>query len=83
MKAETAERIATMESYGFFVGERDPNRNRNFPGKFMVAQPVEEGDEYPSDDASDGGYCMVGDDFDELINESYEWVDGFIINLEE
>lgn len=52
------------------VGARDPNQNRAFQGAFMVAAPLEQDDPYPTDDASDGRFCLVGDDLDALAAEA-------------
>lgn len=41
-----------LRSYGFQVGPRDPLRNPEFAGAYMVA---------------DESYCIVGDDLAELI----------------
>lgn len=41
-----------LRSHGFVLGPRDPNRNKDFEGKFMVAEPM------------DDGWCIVGDDYE-------------------
>lgn len=58
--------VEILRKAGFLVGDRDPNMNRAFAGRFMVAEPLREGDPYPTDDASDGRFCAVGDDLDAL-----------------
>lgn len=67
---EMQRRIEKLRSYGFIVGERDPNRNRAFAGRYMVAEPLEEGSPYPTDDASHGEWCLVGDDLPHLVMET-------------
>ena len=59
-----------LEAAGFIVGDRDPGRNRAWEGRYMVAEPLEPGDAYPTDDASDGPWCVVGDDLDVLIADT-------------
>lgn len=58
--------IATMktalEHFYYFCGQRDPKRNPDFPGEFMVATPETDGN---------SSYCIVGDNLDELIIEAY------------
>ncbi len=68
--------IEKLESMGLFVGKRDPKMNRAFKGRFMVCQPLSEGDPYPTDDASDGRFCIVGDDMDRLVIEAIAYFDG-------
>lgn len=59
---------------GLTVGLRDPQRNTDFPGAFMVAQPLESGEPATTRNASDGGgYCIVGDNLDELIAEAIDY----------
>lgn len=60
-----------LESYGYIVGARNPRRNTDFTGAFMVAEPCDES-EMPTKDASNGPWCLVGDDLGELIRETYE-----------
>lgn len=55
---------------GFIVGQRDSRLNRKYPGLFMACEPFEES-EVPTDDGSNGPWCIVGDDLDELIAEAY------------
>jgi hypothetical protein len=62
-----------LEARGMTVGARDPNQNRAFEGDFMVAEPVLDGDPYPTDDARDGRFCIVGKELTPLVNEAYEW----------
>lgn len=60
-----------LESYGWTAGARDPRLNTNYPGKFMVVEPHEE-DELPTEDGSNGPWCVVGDDLDDLIRRAYD-----------
>lgn len=53
---------------GYTVGRRNPKYNRNFPGAYMVLE--EEGDT-PTDDGSNGPWCIVGDDIAALIDEAF------------
>jgi hypothetical protein len=62
---------AKLKSYGFVIGDREPRLNTNYPGKFMVVEPYEEC-ELPTEDGSDGPWCIVGDDLDVLIADAYE-----------
>lgn len=58
-----------LYSRGFYIGPRDPNRNTAFEGEWMVCgDPVTP---RSTEDASNGGYCIVGDDLDALIREAY------------
>lgn len=57
-----------LRIHGFHVGERDPTRNASFEGQYMVADL----DSAPGPDASSGGYCIVGDDLDALVNEAFQ-----------
>jgi hypothetical protein len=52
------------------VGNRDPNQNRAFQGRYMVAEPLQPDDPYPTDDAEDGRFCLVGDNLDALAAEA-------------
>lgn len=64
MSALIAEKKATLASYGWIEGERDPRVKPEFPGAFMVAEDTFEND--PE------GWSIVGDDLDELIHEAYD-----------
>lgn len=66
-------KVACLRAYGWTVGPRDPRLNRKFSGKFMVVEPFEE-DELPTDDGSNGPWCIVGDDLPELINTGYAFL---------
>lgn len=56
---------------GFFVGKRDPLRNTDFEGIWMVAEPLPDDVQRPTKNAGDGAYCIVGNDLEQLINEAY------------
>ncbi|MFC3530259.1 hypothetical protein ACFOMH_18980 [Paracoccus mangrovi] len=47
--------------------------NRAFSGRFMVAEPPGPDDPYPTDDASDGRYCVVGDNLAALVTSTIEF----------
>lgn len=66
--------IETLKSMGWHVGKRDPLMNRAFAGRFMVSEPLEEGDPYPTDDASDGRFCLVGDNLEALAAEALQHI---------
>lgn len=59
----------TLASAGFYAGPRDPSRNKNYPGAFMVAESLDVAD---TANAGTGGYCIVGDDLGELMREAVE-----------
>lgn len=65
------EKLAFLKARGFHVGARDPRLNRNYPGAFMVAEPYDES-ETPTDDGSNGPWCIVGDDLVALVAEAYQ-----------
>jgi len=60
-----------LEDYGFVIGERDPRLSTDYSGKYMVAESYDE-DELPTRDGSNGPWCVVGDNLDELIKDAYE-----------
>ncbi len=59
-----------LKKAGFIVGDRDQNLNRAFSGRYMVAEVRDPDDPYPTDDAGDGRFCIVGDDLDALAREA-------------
>ena len=65
-----------LEAHGFFVGKRDPKRNRAFKGEFMVCD-LEALKLPPSDDASTSGFCIVGNNLAALVVDAYNLHDGF------
>lgn len=68
MQATLFEKAAYLYNHGFYIGPRDPSRNANHRGEWMIAQNI---DVANTTDASNGGFCIVGDDLDELIDEAY------------
>lgn len=62
-------RHQALLDHGFYVGDRNPDRNKDFPGKYMVAEEYDIG--RPTNDASTGGFCIVGDDLDTLIGNAF------------
>lgn len=71
-----AKRIDWLEEHGFFVGERDPRFNRAFEGKFMVCEQglIDAG--ISTDRAYEGAghYCVVGDNLNVLVDETFDRV---------
>lgn len=61
--------VTELYEAGFYVGVRDPQRNRAFVGRFMVCENPHFG---PTDDASTGGFCIVGDNIRELVEDAYQ-----------
>lgn len=57
---------------GIYIGPRDPRRNKAFNGVFMICEDANEG---PSEDAGRGGYCIVGDNLTEMVQEAAAWYD--------
>ena len=55
---------------GFYVGPRHSNRNMAFIGTYMVAEHVFSDS---TDDARTGGYCVVGDNLDELVTDAFNY----------
>ena len=59
-----------LREYGFIVGDRDPRLNTDHPGRFMVSEPAD-GKAVPTKDGSNGPWCIVGDNLDDLVIEAY------------
>lgn len=53
---------------GYFVGRRDKKRNTKYEGKYMVCWDVDF--DQTTEDASIGGYCVVGDDLQALLDNT-------------
>lgn len=72
----TADKAAWLREQGFTVGARDSRLNRKYAGAFMVVEAHEES-ELPTDDGSNGPWCIVGDDLDALVRQAYRtaWCD--------
>lgn len=68
-----ADKISFLRGYGFIVGDRDPRLNTNYTGKFMVVEAHEES-ELPTEDGSDGPWCVVGDNLTTLVDQGYEFL---------
>lgn len=66
------EKVAALRNLGFVVGERDPRLNTNYPGAFMVVEAGYTEDELPTEDGSNGPWCIVGHDLTELVREAYD-----------
>ena len=61
-----------LSNLGWKFGDRDARLNTNYAGKFMVVEEFDEGDyELPTLDGSNGPWCIVGDDLEQLVNEAY------------
>lgn len=69
------QKIDALRRMGFIVGERDPRLNRKYAGKFMVAESFEDC-EVPTNDGSNGPWCIVGDDIDALVNDAFSIWEG-------
>ena len=69
------QRKKELIKHGFFVGKRDPKRNRAFRGKFMVCD--REALKEPPSDSATGAFCVVGDNLPALIVDAYNLHDGF------
>lgn len=69
---QTSERFArahALQKEGYYIGPRDPKRNTVFKGAWMVcANPDFDN---ATLDGSVGGYCIVGDDLDDLIDTAF------------
>lgn len=71
MQASPFDMALFLYSRGYYIGPRDPNRNTDHAGEWMVCgDPVSD---VVTKDASTGGYCIVGDDMDTLIREAYDF----------
>lgn len=64
--------IRALMLAGIYAGTRDPSRNRAFAGQYMVAENILVS---PTDDASSGGFCVVGDDLLSLVVEACQHFD--------
>lgn len=72
MQVSIFDKAAFLHERGCYIGPRDPSRNKAFPGEWMVAESLNVGE---TQDASEGGFCVVGDDLDSLIAEGYDFFD--------
>lgn len=65
------EQAKHLHDCGYYIGPRDPNRNKAFHGAFMVCENISVGE---TEDAGSGGFCIVGDDLLGLIWDAYHSV---------
>jgi len=65
-------KMEALKKAGFIVGPRDPRLNRAFKGIFMVAAHYEK-TQRPTDDASKGPWCIVGNNLAALITQAYDF----------
>jgi hypothetical protein len=56
---------------GYIIGDRDPRLNTKYPGKFMVVEGDFEEHELPTEDGSNGPWCIVGDHLHGLIIDAF------------
>lgn len=68
-------KIEVLRSAGFTVGERNPQVNRAFAGRFMVIED-HEGGELPTDDGRNGPWAIVGDNLNALVQQAYDAFEG-------
>ena len=67
---------AALEKMGFVIGKRDPNMNRAFAGRYMVAESYDAGTIQDDAQGGDGVWCIVGDHLEGLITEAAQfWCD--------
>lgn len=66
-----------LKSHGFTIGDRDPRLNTDFPGNKMVVEgsmiEIEKDYELPTQDGSNGPWCIVGDDEEELVKTAFDY----------
>lgn len=67
---EIQHKVMDLNASGYYIGPRDPDRNTAFKGKYMVCA-TELLEAPPSPDASNGGFCIVGDNLGELIETAH------------
>ncbi len=68
-------KVACLRLYGFVVGPRDPLINRHYRGAWMVAE-AHEPSELPTDDGSNGPWCVVGDDLHQMVDDAFDFLAG-------
>lgn len=68
LSADLCDKLSALQGIGLDLFPRNPARNRDFSGAWMVAQPLEDGE----DPATTGAWCIVGDQPDALIQEAFE-----------
>lgn len=62
--SENVGKVQLLHSHGYYAGDRDPKIKPEFQGRFMVR-----------DQEDEAGFCIVGDDLDELVCEALEHLD--------
>lgn len=62
---------------GFTIGQRDPRVNTKYDGDYMVIEPYTIL-QLPTEDASNGPWCIVGDSLDSLIIEAFTFFKGLL-----
>jgi hypothetical protein len=74
-------KIHFLKSFGFTVGDRNPDLNTDFQGaKMVVEATVDDIGDYdlPTADGSDGPWCVVGDDLNDLVDRA---MDDYLLSL--
>lgn len=64
------ENVRSLQTRGYFAGERDAKFKQGFSGRFMVRDTQDE-----------DGFCIVGDDLNALVHEALEYLE--IVHLQE
>lgn len=62
--------IRALQDAGFIVGKRDPNMNRAFGGRYMVAEHYPAGTIQDDAQGGDGVWCIVGNDMAALLRDA-------------
>jgi hypothetical protein len=76
MPETIAEKRTYLETLGYVIGDRDPRLNTNFIGAYMIVDDDYKDYKLPTRDGSNGPWCIVGDDLDELIEHAFTvWFD--------
>lgn len=63
---------AFLDECGFLIGPRIAILNTNYPGRFMVLESPEDVTG-PTEDGTNGPWCIVGDDLSELIATAFDF----------
>lgn len=66
----TQAKMILLETLGFVCGERNTKYNKGIKGKYMVS------DRHHFNDDEERGFCVVGDNLDDLIIEAYNIWEG-------
>jgi hypothetical protein len=76
MKHTIEQKRTYLETLGYFCGARDTRLNTKFPGKFVVTDNDWKEYHLPTQDGSNGPWCIVGDSLDDLICQAFNiWYD--------